>query len=117
MTTGPDESLQPDEDQPGQEEGAQVVPFPSREPADALHRPEESDTSLEVELDPEPEHGPEAVDDGIGYMLDDEPDVYPVIPDFLRSVPALRQALARTGGRAAHLAAFHPPPAPLYAAR
>lgn len=73
-----------------------------------------SDTSLEVELDAEPETGPEPVDDGIGYMLDDEPDSYPVIPYEMRSLSGIGGALARPARVAGHRAAFHGVRAPAY---
>jgi DNA segregation ATPase FtsK/SpoIIIE, S-DNA-T family len=109
----------PDDDRPD----AEVVPI-RRDPAPAAPRdtspPAErdappADTSLEVELDAEPEAEPEPVDDGIGYMLDDEPEVYPVIPPALRSLSEARGALARHGRIAGHRTAFHGVRAPVYA--
>src|SRR5450756_1506870 len=109
----------PDDDRPD----AEVVPIrrdPSPEaPRDASPSAERdaspADTSLEVELDAEPETEPEPVDDGIGYMLDDEPEVYPVIPEHLRSLPGIRGALSRHGRIVGHRTAFHGVRAPGYA--
>jgi S-DNA-T family DNA segregation ATPase FtsK/SpoIIIE len=108
--TSPDDSaiLEPD-DVPG----AEVVPFPSP----ARRGPDseaESDTSLEVPLDDEPEERPEPVDDGYGYALDDESDLYPVIPEWLRSLDGVRGTLVRTSSRAGHHAAFHGVRTPAY---
>ena len=105
-------SYSPDDDRPGGE----VVPL-RPVPPPAAPEPAEpvSDTSLEVELDPETEAEPEPVDDGIGYMLDDEPEVYPVIPPALRSLSEARGALARHGRIVGHRTAFHGVRAPGYA--
>jgi len=100
----------PDDDRPE----AEVVPLrPDKPPTDRDAPP--ADTSLEVELDAEPEAEPEPVDDGIGYMLDDEPEVYPVIPPALRSMSEVRALLARHGRVVGHRTAFHGVRAPLYA--
>lgn len=94
---------------------AEVVPLRPALPPAGPEPAEVSDTSLEVELDPEPEAEPEAVDDGIGYMLDDEPETYPVIPPALRSLSEARSALARHGRIVGHRTAFHGVRAPGYA--
>jgi hypothetical protein len=111
MTT-PDDNAIPE---PDAGPGAEVVPFPGPARVEAA-RAGESDTSLEVPLDDEPEGRPEPVDDGYGYALDDQPDLYPVIPEWLRSLDGVRGTLARTGQRAGHHAAFHGVRAPGYLA-
>ena len=109
MTSYDDNAIPEPDDVPG----AEVVPFPH--PARAGSDSEaESDTSLEVPLDDEPEERPEPVDDGYGYALDDESDLYPVIPEWLRSLDGVRGALARTGRVAGHHAAFHGVRVPAY---
>jgi DNA segregation ATPase FtsK/SpoIIIE, S-DNA-T family len=109
----------PDDDRPD----AEVVPIRRDPSPEAEHDASPSagrdaspaDTSLEVELDAEPEAEPEPVDDGIGYMLDDEPEVYPIIPEHLRSLPGIRGALSRHGRIVGHRTAFHGVRAPGYA--
>ncbi len=109
----------PDDDRPD----AEVVPIRRDPSPEAEHDPSPSsgrdatpaDTSLEVELDAEPETDPEPVDDGIGYMLDDEPEVYPIIPEHLRSLSGIRGALSRHGRIVGHRTAFHGVRAPGYA--
>ena len=105
--TSPDDNAIPE---PDDGPDAEVVPFPGH----AAGPTAESDTSFEVPLDDEPEDEPEPVDDGYGYALDDEPDLYPVIPENLRSLEAVRGTLARTGSRAGHHAAFHGVRTPAY---
>ncbi|WP_225992157.1 hypothetical protein [Actinomadura montaniterrae] len=74
------------------------------------------DTSFEVQFDPEPDAEPEPVDDGIGYLLDDpEGDAYPVIPENLRSLGGIGEAIGRHARRLGHRAAFHGVRAPRYA--
>jgi S-DNA-T family DNA segregation ATPase FtsK/SpoIIIE len=104
---------QPDDDDP-RPDGAEVVPFPARTPADDDAPAALSDTSYEVELDDDPDTAPGAVDDGIGFVLDDDPDVYPVIPEHLRSLAGVGGALARHGRRLGHCGAFHGVRSPLY---
>lgn len=114
MTTNYAPGQPDDDDRP---DGAEVVPFPARPPADddtdaapaAL-----SDTSYEVALDDDPDTGPGTVDDGIGFVLDDDPDAYPVIPEHLRSLAGVGGALARHGRRLGHRSAFHGVRSPLY---
>lgn len=109
MTSYDDNAIPEPDDVPG----AEVVPFPHPARAGADSEAE-SDTSLEVPLDDEPEERPEPVDDGYGYALDDESDLYPVIPEWLRSLDGVRGTLARTSSRAGHHAAFHGVRAPAY---
>ncbi|MFF4240452.1 hypothetical protein ACFYYL_31640 [Actinomadura geliboluensis] len=78
------------------------------------------DTSFEVQLDPgaDPDAEGEPVDDGIGYLLDDpEGDAYPVIPEHLRSLAGVGEAIARHARRMGHRIAFHAVRAPGYAVR
>jgi S-DNA-T family DNA segregation ATPase FtsK/SpoIIIE len=89
-----------------------VVPFPSRDPA-----PEDptSDTSFEVQLDGEPGGEPGPVDAGEGIVLPDlDGEHYPVIPEHLRSVAGVGEAVGRHGRRLAHRASFHGIRAPRY---
>src|ERR1700677_3942340 len=108
---------QPGDDGP-RPDGAEVVPFPGRPPADDTDTDAApaalSDTSYEVELDADPDADPGAVDDGIGFVLDDDPDAYPVIPEHLRSLAGVGGALARHGRRLGHRSAFHGVRSPLY---
>jgi hypothetical protein len=110
MTTTPDEDARRE---PGTEPDAQVVPFPARGPVPSDG--DTSDTSLEVELDDEPDTGPEPVDDGTGYVLPDEEDEYPVIPEHLRTLAGIADALGRRARRIGHRGAFHGVRTPRYA--
>jgi hypothetical protein len=107
-TPGPDDT--------GRGPGAEIVPFPvppGPPPADE-DTPDASGTSLEVALDDAPETGPEPVDDGIGFVLPDDEDEYPVIPEHLRTVGGIAEALGRHGRRVRHRTAFHGLRSPKY---
>jgi DNA segregation ATPase FtsK/SpoIIIE, S-DNA-T family len=104
----------PEPEDTGRESGGEVVPFPAREPAG---RPPDStsDTSFEVQLDAEPDNTPGPVDAGEGIVLPDpDGEHYPVIPEHLRSLPGIGEALTRHGHRIGHRASFHGIRAPRY---
>ena len=112
-------STTPEPEDTGSEPGGEVVPFP-RQPADpAPDTPDAtSDTSFEVELDDEPAAKPEPVDAGEGIVLPDpDGEHYPVIPEHLRSLAGIGEALstARPPGRPPGQLPRHPR-APLPAA-
>ena len=109
-------SSTPEPEDTGSEPGGELVPFP-RQPADpAPDMPAAaSDTSFEVELDDEPAAKPEPVDAGEGIVLPDpDGEHYPVIPEHLRSLAGIGEALARHGRRVGHRASFHGIRAPRY---
>ncbi|MFG2002116.1 hypothetical protein ACGFNU_23490 [Spirillospora sp. NPDC048911] len=88
-----------------------AIPAQAADPADTA----DFDTSFEVQLDAEPDTAPEPVDDGIGYLLDDpDGDAYPVIPENLRSVGGVGEAIGRHARRFGHRIAFHGVRAPRY---
>ena len=109
-------STTPEPEDTGREPGGEVVPFPPRPPAEpAADTPETSDTSFEVQLDDEPAAKPEPVDAGEGIVLPDpDGEHYPVIPEHLRSLPGIAEALGRHGRRFGHRASFHGVRAPRY---
>ncbi|WP_207943749.1 hypothetical protein [Actinomadura sp. KC345] len=78
----------------------------------------DADTSFEVQLDPgaDPDAEGEPVDDGVGYLLPDpeDGDAYPVIPENLRTLAGVGEAIGRHVRRFAHRAAFHAVRAPRY---
>ncbi|WP_433328215.1 hypothetical protein [Spirillospora sp. CA-294931] len=104
----------PSQDDPGPEldtPAAAIVP--DQTSPDAVDA--DVDTSFEVQLDPDPGTDPEPVDDGLGYLLPDpDGDAYPVIPENLRSVGGVGEAIGRHFRRLAHRAAFHGVRAPRY---
>ena len=107
-------STTPEPEDTGREPGGEVVPFPAREPAEPAP-PDTSDTSFEVQLDAEPGGTPELVDAGEGIVLPDpDGEAYPVIPEHLRSLPGIGEALGRHGRRLGHRASFHGVRAPRY---
>ncbi|MFC4906608.1 hypothetical protein [Actinomadura gamaensis] len=99
---------------------AEVIPLRPADDDAPVHKDEDAraadiDTSFEVQLDPEPGAGPEPVDDGIGYLLDDpDGDAYPVIPENLRTLGGVGEAIARHTRRFAHRIAFHAVRTPRY---
>src|SRR5690242_1818101 len=111
-------STTPEHGDTGREPGGEVLPFPARPPAepaaDAPDTSDTSDTSFEVQLDDEPgAAGP--VDAGDRIVLpDSDGEHYPVIPEHLRSLPGIGEALARHGRRLGHRASFHGIRAPRY---
>ena len=110
-------STTPEPEDTGREPGGEVVPFP-RQPAGpaAPDTPDStSDTSFEVQLDDEPAGKPEPVDAGEGIVLPDpDGEAYPVIPEHLRSLAGIGEALSRHGRRFGHRASFHGIRAPRY---
>jgi len=94
-----------------------VVPFPPRpDGPDAAPEPgTTSDTSFEVTLDDEPAGRAGPVDAGEGIVLPDpDGESYPVIPEHLRSLAGIAEALGRHGRRLGHRAGFHGIRAPRY---
>ena len=104
----------PEPEDTGRESGGEVVPFPARQPA-GPPPDSTSDTSFEVQFDAEPGGTPETVDAGEGIVLPDpDGEHYPVIPEHLRSLPGIGEALGRHGRRIGHRASFHGIRAPRY---
>lgn len=98
---------------------AEIIPLRGADtPAEVVNEPDHAadlDTSYEVQFDPEPEDEPEPVDDGEGYLLPDpDGETYPVIPEHLRSLGGVGDAIGRHAHRLAHRAAFHSVRAPRY---
>lgn len=105
----------PEPEDTGRETGGEVVPFPAREPAGPPRPGSTSDTSFEVQLDAGPGGTPGPVDAGEGIVLPDpDGEHYPVIPEHLRSLPGIGEALLRHGRRVGHRASFHGIRAPRY---
>ncbi len=107
----------PESEDPGREPGGEVVPFPRQPdgPATPDTPDSTSDTSFEIQLDDEPAGKPEPVDAGEGIVLPDpDGESYPVIPEHLRSLPGIGEALGRHGRRFGHRASFHSIRAPRY---
>lgn len=94
-----------------EEAGTDLVPdAPETEDATA------SDVSFEIELDGGDPARPEPVDDGLGFVLPDtEGDPYPVIPEHLRSLFGIWDAVTRHARRLGHRTAFHGVRLPRYA--
>lgn len=116
MTTtrpGPDDP-QPESGGTQPPDGGTVVPFPARDPAAPRAPGGTSDISFEVHLDSEPA-GPVPVDEGEGFVLPDpDGEQYPVIPEHLRTIGGIGEAIGRHGRRLGHRAAFHGIRAPRY---
>ena len=109
-------STTPEPEDTGREPGGEVVPFPRQPDDPAPDTPDStSDTSFEVQLDDEPAGKPEPVDAGEGIVLPDpDGESYPVIPEHLRSLAGIGEALSRHGRRFGHRASFHGIRAPRY---
>ena len=110
-------STTPEPEDTGSEPGGEVVPFPRQPDSPAAPDTPDatSDTSFEVQLDDEPAARPEPVDAGEGIVLPDpDGEHYPVIPEHLRSLAGIGEALSRHGRRVGHRASFHGIRAPRY---
>ncbi|MQA96599.1 MAG: cell division protein FtsK [Streptosporangiales bacterium] len=95
--------------------GGDLVPFTGQTGPEA-ETVAPLDVSFEVELDSDGPGRAEPVDDGLGFVLPDtEGDAYPVVPEHLRSLWGIRDAVARHARRLTHRAAFHGLRLPRYA--
>lgn len=96
-----------------------LVPVPRRRSESEGAAEDRSDVSFEVVLDDPPTQAPQPVDsggDGEIVLLDDpdEGEYYPVIPQHLRSLGGIGDAVARHAHRLAHRVGFHGLRAPRY---
>ena len=110
-------STTPEPEDTGREPGGEVVPFPRQPdgPAAPDTPDSTSDTSFEIQLDDGPAAKPQPVDAGEGIVLPDpDGEAYPVIPEHLRSLAGIGEALSRHGRRFGHRASFHGIRSPRY---